>query len=310
MLYDDVDPARDGAMNSPLLAHYTSLENLENILSNEQVWLSNPLFMNDLEEVRFGINAGVDLIYRNDNLREALGAKSRAALFYDFIDAAYDTYGRQHVLDLYVMCFSVHDPVDYDGRLSMWRGYGANGKGAALVVDVSSLEEMEGSPLALAPVDYASNDERKEKIANKIDKVAAFVRANEIADNRIGNLAQALFDRLCVLAIFSKHRGFDEEQEWRLAYFKDRDRKGILKQFFSYSNGLHGLHPKLKLEIKPLSGALSEGTELTNIIDRIIIGPSASSPIAKMAGERMLRSLNKEELIEKLHMSSIPFRSG
>jgi hypothetical protein len=35
---------------------------LEAILRNDEVWLSNPLFMNDMEEVRFGINAGANLL--------------------------------------------------------------------------------------------------------------------------------------------------------------------------------------------------------------------------------------------------------
>jgi hypothetical protein len=42
----------------PLLAHYTSVPVLEAILRNNEVWLSNPLFMNDVEEVRFGMTNG------------------------------------------------------------------------------------------------------------------------------------------------------------------------------------------------------------------------------------------------------------
>ena len=37
--------------HKPLLAHYTSISNLEKILKDDEIWLSNPLFMNDLEEV-------------------------------------------------------------------------------------------------------------------------------------------------------------------------------------------------------------------------------------------------------------------
>jgi hypothetical protein len=33
-----------------LLAHYTSIPVLEAILRNNEIWLSNPLFMNDMEE--------------------------------------------------------------------------------------------------------------------------------------------------------------------------------------------------------------------------------------------------------------------
>jgi hypothetical protein len=54
---DDCYPAR-----RPLLAHYKSVPVLEAILRNDEVWVSNPLFMNDVEEVRFGINAGANLL--------------------------------------------------------------------------------------------------------------------------------------------------------------------------------------------------------------------------------------------------------
>jgi len=308
MLYSELEIEPDGASNSPLLAHYTSLSNLENILRNEQVWLSNPLFMNDLEEVRFGVSNGVDLVHRNNKLRSALGDETRAALFYNEIEKSLEHYGREHVLDLYVMCFSVHDREDVDGRLSMWRGYGSNGKGTAIVFDVSNIAETDDSPLALAPVEYASREKRKEKLEAKITQVAEFIATNEVPNEHLPDLANALFNRIALFAIFSKHDGFAEEQEWRLVYFKDRDPEGILSQFLSYVNGPQGLQPKLKLDVKPITGALSEGVIMDEIIDRIIVGPSASSPLTKVSAERMLRSLKKENLIPKLRLSSIPYR--
>ena len=42
----------------PLLAHYTSLEVMAKIVENEEIWFSNPLFMNDHQEVRFGMLNG------------------------------------------------------------------------------------------------------------------------------------------------------------------------------------------------------------------------------------------------------------
>ena len=35
-----------------LLAHYTSVPTIEQILRTNQVWLSNPLYMNDMQEMR------------------------------------------------------------------------------------------------------------------------------------------------------------------------------------------------------------------------------------------------------------------
>ena len=42
----------------PDLVHYTSMQTLECILRDKEIWFSNPLFMNDLEELRFGMNEG------------------------------------------------------------------------------------------------------------------------------------------------------------------------------------------------------------------------------------------------------------
>jgi hypothetical protein len=41
-----------------LLAHYTSIDVIEKILRSEEIWFSNPLFMNDLDEMRFGMLEG------------------------------------------------------------------------------------------------------------------------------------------------------------------------------------------------------------------------------------------------------------
>jgi hypothetical protein len=52
--------------HQPLLAHYTSIDVVEKILRNEEIWFSNPLFMNDLEELRFGLFQGREAFMTND----------------------------------------------------------------------------------------------------------------------------------------------------------------------------------------------------------------------------------------------------
>jgi hypothetical protein len=54
-LWADLRPEDTFAAKKPLLAHYTTIQTLEKILASNEVWFSNPLFMNDIEEVRFGI---------------------------------------------------------------------------------------------------------------------------------------------------------------------------------------------------------------------------------------------------------------
>lgn len=310
VLYEDLLVDGEYPKVKPLLAHYTSLPNLENILKNNQLWLSNPLFMNDIEEVRFGVNNGVEIVRSHDALKVALGTDPRREAFYSHFDLVFQEYGADHVLDLYVLCFSVHDPDAKDGKLSMWRGYGNQGKGAAIVLDVGLLPDDLDTPLALGKVHYGTQEERRRKISSKTDEVAVFIAKNNIPDKFLYETAAALFKRVYLAAVFTKHIGFLEEDEWRLVYFKDQDKDVSLGKYFSYFNGPDGMQPKMKLPVNDILEGLGANLTLSGWIHSIIIGPSASSPLVKRSIERMLESIGKEDLKSKVHASGIPFRGG
>ena len=55
---------------SPLLSHYTSIGVFEQILKNKEIWLTQPLFMNDWQELQRGMIEGRDA-FRN-HVREPL----------------------------------------------------------------------------------------------------------------------------------------------------------------------------------------------------------------------------------------------
>ena len=151
LLYKEVDPSDEIPNASPLLAHYTSLQNLENIVRNREVWLSSPLYMNDHEEVRFGVNASVEIVLKSEEIKTALRTDERRKSFYDAFIRYDNAYRNDEVLDLYVMCFSLHSTSETDGKLSMWRGYGQNGKGCALIFDTAKLCATEDGPLVIPP---------------------------------------------------------------------------------------------------------------------------------------------------------------
>jgi hypothetical protein len=111
----------------PLLAHYTSIEVLEKILKSDELWFSNPLFMNDLEEVRFGVNQSLRLFQQAEIVDQACKSLDRARIVRQAFYHYYAQFDAEHVLDTYVFCLTVHDPTDTDGLLSMWRGYGGHG---------------------------------------------------------------------------------------------------------------------------------------------------------------------------------------
>jgi hypothetical protein len=308
-LNEDLKEADQYYMEKPLLAHYTSLSTLEKVLETDEVWFSNPLFMNDVEEVRFGLLRGLDLVLKSDDLRRACKSSSRALSFTQSFEYYFGRFEDEHAFDTYVFCLSEHDAGNQDGLLSMWRGYGGNGNGAAIVFDTAQLIPIENSPLILARVQYGSEEERIAWLEGVISKCAAILLQNLVSDDKLWLAAHALFERIKLFALFSKHRGFAEEQEWRVVYMKDRDKDETFASMFHYWVGPRGVEPKLRLKFAPVNGVVPNDVSMEKIVNRIILGPSLSSPLARTAILRMLDRLNKRYLSDRVCASRIPFRS-
>jgi hypothetical protein len=75
-----------------------------------------------------------------------------------------------------------------------------------------------------------------------------------------------------------------------------------------YAIGKNGVEPKLKFKISPIDGLTQSDLSLEKIVHQIILGPSISSPLAVNAVHRMLKSVGKNELAEKLTASTTPYR--
>lgn len=308
-LYADILEEEQFFVRKPLLAHYTSLGSLEKILLTDEVWFSNPLFMNDLEEVRFGILNGATRLMQNVALYQALGTPARRDIFRASLDEAMNVYGKEHLLDTYVFCLSEHDPANRDGQLSMWRGYGGNGKGAAIVFDTSKLGQLPNSPLILAKVQYGSTDQRFAWIDKMAATVAEVIGKSAIPDDKLYLASGAAFERIKLFALFTKHGGFSEEREWRVVYQLERDAEKRLAPMFGYLHGDQGVEPKLKFKVVPVPGFTADDLSLEKIVSAILLGPSTSSELAKRSVERMLELIGKSTLKDRIVASTIPFRA-
>jgi hypothetical protein len=265
--------------------------------------------MNDLEEVRFGIIQGSLALKNSVPLREALEREERHAIFTATLDGIIAEFERKHLLDTYVLCFSEHMPDDWDGLLSMWRGYGGLGRGAAIMVDTQKLKPIDTSPIILAEVKYQTTEERHNWFQNTAKRFAPVLAKANLPDSKLYLAANALFDRLKLFSLFSKHKGFNEEREWRVVYLSDRDSGERLRPMLHYVNGSRGIEPKLRLKIQPLDGVLDDEISLDRLVDRILLGPSVSSPLAKRSVQRMLELIERSDMTRRVHASSIPFRT-
>lgn len=310
-VWSDLDPSKEFWKVKPLLAHYTSIAVMEQILKHDQIWLSNPLYMNDHEEVRFGIeNASAFVRADTSVLSAVLRTPQRRLLFLQHFEQLLGKF-YEDVLDTYVFCWCQHDPTDNDGLLSMWRGYGSNGDGVALVMDASKLGVNEISPFSLAKVEYGTQVERLQYLNEKIfNRFIALLNGQHVEDSQLPIAAFHLFERVKMFALYTKHCGFKEENEWRLVYWRSRDTKNQLGSMLSYFAGPKGLEPKLKLDVRQIPGiTVPPDFSISKITDRIILGPTVSSPLSRSAMMKLLDSVKKPELRERVFTSGIPFRS-
>lgn len=295
--------------NPPLLAHYTTVATLEQILSKEEFWFSNPLFMNDLHEMRFGIFEGMNLFMTSDEIEAAAGSPERARILREAFQSYYKNLENDDAIDTYVFCLSEHPKDDFDGRLSMWRAYGGQGNGAAIVLNIEPLRAQTGHvPLLLSKVVYATQERQRELLSELLNDWTEILKEINPSDNLLYLAAYNAFVLIKYFALTTKHIAFAEELEWRILYTPETDVLSELKDSLGYSIGSRGVEPKLKFKISPLVGLNLPDMSLATFLDRIILGPTVSQPLAAKSIERMISRLGKPQFVEKVHPSDIPFR--
>jgi hypothetical protein len=290
----------------PLLAHYTSILTLERIAQTGEIWFSNPLYMNDVDELRYGMNLGLHAVRSHAGLREACPPAHYNALL-DAFDALYAAFDSDSAFDVYVFSCSEHDDaIGDDGLLSMWRGYGGDGNGVAIVFDLSPLMTPD-SPLLVRQVQYHSYEQSEAWMDRKLQAFAEALRRAGGPVEDMQGAAAALFERIKLFALFTKHRGFHEEREWRLVYLREQDRQGVLTQQLNYTIGPRGIEPRLRFTTNAMGGP-GHGPTLQEMVRRIILGPVLATPLALRSVERMLE-IYQPAWAGRVARSSTPYRS-
>ena len=175
--------------------------------------------------------------------------------------------------------------------------------------DTEKVEPIDDRPIWILRVHYGSLDKRFEWLDDIASAFANILTENEIPNDKIFLAAHALFERIKLFALSTKHDGFKEEKEWRAVYLSDRDDEGKLKPMQHYRNGPRGVEPKLRFKLAPMEGVTGIDFLPANILANILLGPSTSYALTFRSVERMLDLIGKSELKERLIASTIPLRA-
>lgn len=284
-----------------LLYHYTSLGTLFAILDNLvhcpisgkvdsdsldyyhfNLWASHSAYMNDPTENNWFNQCRKEAFETYQHEKE-LPSKS---FQYDWLCQAFyqiDTDQR------FIISFS-----EREDTLSMWRGYGEDGRGIAIGFSFDELISLRSPEMCLLSCRYFSKDnfikdyseETLQKIYNALPVTPTI---DEPLKLQIPEAFRADYGNNLIL----KNSKYEEEREWRVISLQD----DYTNLKYRLQNGL--IVPYIELEF-PLS-----------FIKRIVIGPSAQKEYMAFSLKMILKSklgwLSKEIEIEE---STIPYKNN
>jgi hypothetical protein len=211
-----------------VLWHYTTAVGLGGIVSSDRLWATSARFLNDSQEISYGIDRAVralamyDLTGRQPATQRFVRGLADPAknVLRGFLDIS---------LDAFVTCFCS------DGDLlSQWRAYaGAETAGGYALgfcppgpLPAWPQAAPDGHALTLRRVSYdpaeqdASLDDLITRMVDLLDVDPADIpRQNAFARNLVDGLVEAVTS--------SKHPAFEEEREWRIVYVRSTDQNKL-----------------------------------------------------------------------------------
>lgn len=301
-------------------AHYTSAEAGMAILGSNKMLLRNSTLMNDFSEVQHGINC---LSRAYDG---ASGSRLKKLLkvvqddLPDILEANFNSEVLDYRGETYITSISEHgngsepnDVEDSFGRLSMWRAY-ANKNGIAFVfnndpfVTESNALNAFTSPVVYATIEgfHVYFDEVVDNIEKNIDYLV------QLGGRSIHDVLLTAF-RFAVQS--TKHPAFSEEKEWRIihspsllarsGYLTD-DQLARVPTEIKVLNGVPQRVFALPFQNYPDEGFV--GATIPELIDHILIGPSADAYAISQAFVAELTRNGVPDAHTKVRVTGVPLR--
>lgn len=288
------------------LVHYTTAAGAKGIFEAKSVWMRNARAMHDYSESEHGHAMLRECLSdggRREHFRQAFdGCHAGLA---DEILSMYDTALPAAILNTSIACFSEHlSQDDAHGRLSMWRAFGQNTPSVAIVVRPPLDGQAANLGVILSPVAYFDMPEFCEQFGRTMDSL---IRHRERLSSLDRGTVKHFGVMMLLTTIFSlKHPGFGEEREWRAIYNPTLFPSEYVQRELVVHQQLPQTVHKLKFENVPDAGI--SGLTFSEVIDRIIIGPTQYPWVVSEAICRLLEQAGVEDLNRKLVVSKIPLR--
>jgi hypothetical protein len=278
--------------DTKLLWHYTTWSGLEGIVRNNAIWASHIAYLNDSREYVHGMDLLWSVFERLEYFK------------------VFPTMHKSLLPDMYTTSFSAK----FDD-LGQWRAYSGSAGGIAVGFDREALNEVaKGFGAQLLQCLYLSKEEMSEntidELRSEIDtlnKLRAAMEDPDADQKRAGRAFQMRAGETAMyfmpaLAARLKHKGFEEENEYRVTIKNRYIQANPLRRAFHVKGSLVVPHV-----IVPLSPK-DDAERKKNPIRGILVGPSAHKDLIRHSVEALLRDAWPTGTLD-VSMSELPFRN-
>ena len=280
-----------------MLAKYKSSEDKDNLI----FWASNVLNQNDSREMSLRLNDIINTVKEIEKNKPELTELKKLSTIKDFewlfghssenIEKKINSYCTDINYTPYTISFSYQSD-----KLLMWAMYANNGTGLCLAFDESKIkQEQTDLHLIADKVFYNNNPQIYYKVVSAIyDK---YIEESKIIffNNLENKKGQFLAAMLSGIAPFIKNKAFEDEQEYRLAFYKKEDNKP--ETYTRLTNRMNVIN---YVEIRIPISALKQ----------IIIGPCANYLKVRKLLIDNLKSCNIERYFRRfVKKSEVPYRA-
>jgi Protein of unknown function (DUF2971) len=292
------------------LAHYTSAETALRIIrgdgTDQALWLRNATEMNDFSEIEYGQACLEDTLARQDiedqikRISEALG-----------IDIGTTVIGRmgeerQRIKrDTFLLCLSEHVSSDNMGVLSMWRAYGGDANVCLLFNTEALTTPQQAYDVDITAVDYNGPAGFLDRFARVLVDVETNLEKLKLVNQDLiaYNWKVVLDD----MVLSTKHPAFKEEKEWRIIYRREANlRFPAPPHKIEVVGGIAQVVHYVPMVNVPEKGVTK--ATLEEILDRVIIGPTANPDLVREAFEDELAKAGISDPEHRVVKCDIPLR--
>jgi Protein of unknown function (DUF2971) len=264
-----------------VLYHYTSQRGLAGIVEKRKLWATHIRYLNDSKELDYASELARDHLCRE---RES-GDKHRRQFAMKALSDLDSLVGIETPLTVYVTSFSRHG-----NQLSQWRGYCPPGNGFSLGFRVNDLRKLAEKrsyefDIAFIPCLYDVGEQN--------------ALMSELISTARTTPTDVSPEFLFILLILKwgpaiKHRGFEEEAEWRLVVRGMRN-DSLLREGGSF------LIPYVEVDLA------DTGQKGIDCIASVTVGPTPHPELSEQSVRDLLERHNVRNCITS--RSEIPFRN-